>query len=115
MALSAEVPAARRAPTPERPLQRKALSLALFLILLASLLNSLFGDRGVLGLLEARRELRQIEEEIAALRAENQRLIEEIRSLKSDPRAIEKLAREELGLLKPNEVALIIRKPSGAN
>ena len=112
--LPAEAPAARRAPAPERPLPRKALSLALFLILVASLLNALFSDRGLLGLLQAQRELRQLEQEIAALRGQNQRLLEEIRSLKSEASAVEKLAREELGLLKPNEVALIIRKPAEA-
>jgi cell division protein FtsB len=105
---------ARRGPPSERPRPRKALSLALFLILVASLLNFFFGDRGVLGLVQARRELRELDQEIAALNAENQRLLEEIRALKTNPASVEKLAREELGLLKPNEIVLILRKPAPA-
>ena len=50
--------------------------------------------------------LRQIEE----LRAENLVLAGEIAALKSDSRAIERLAREELGLAGPNEMVFVIRR-----
>lgn len=104
--------ARRKKPSsPERPLRRKALILALFLIVASSILNAFFGNRGIIELLKARAELRAVEQEIIALRAENQLLLEEIRSLKTDPLAIEKLAREELGLIKPGEIVLVIRKP----
>ena len=94
----------------ETSLKRKALSLALFLILAASALNALFGDRGLLELLKVREEVQSLDREIAMLRAENQRILEEIRSLKTSPMVVERLARENLGLVKPGEVVLLIRE-----
>ena len=94
----------------ETPLKRKAVSLALFLILAASALNALFGDRGLLVLLKVRQEIESLDQEIAMLRAENQMILEEIRSLKTSPLAVERLARENLGLVKPAEVVLLIRE-----
>lgn len=99
-----------RAETADVPLKRKALSLALFLIVAASLLNALFGDRGLLELLRARQEIESLEREIAALREENQALLEEIRDLKTSPLAVERLARENLGLVKPGEIVLLIQE-----
>ena len=93
----------------ETSLKRKALSLALFLILAASALNALFGDRGLLELLQMREEVESLDREIEMLRAENQKILEEIRSLKTSPLVVERLARENLGLVKPGEVVLLIR------
>lgn len=94
----------------ETSLKRKALSIALFLILAASALNALFGDRGLLELLKVQEEVESLDREIAMLRAENQRILEEIRSLKTSPLVVERLARENLGLVKPGEVVLLIRE-----
>lgn len=95
----------------EGSFKRKALSLALFLILTSSALNALFGDRGLLEMLKARRELRNLEQEIAAIESENSGLLEEIRALKTSPLAVERLARERLGLARPGEVIVIVRDP----
>ena len=94
----------------ETSLKRKALSLALFLILAASALNALFGDRGLLELLKVRGKIESLDQEIAMLRAENRRILAEVRSLKTSPLAVERLARENLGLVKPGEVVLLIRE-----
>src|SRR3990172_3766985 len=90
-------------------LKRKALSLALFLIVAASTLNALFGDRGLLELVKARQEIESLDREIVTLRTQNQSLLEEIRALKTSPLAVERLARENLGLVKPGEIVLLIR------
>ena len=90
-----------RTETADVPLKRKALSLALFLIVAASMLNALFGDRGLLELLRARQEIESLDREIATLRAQNQGLLGEIRDLKTSPLAVERLARENLALVKP--------------
>lgn len=100
--------AGKRNESADVPLKRKALSLALFLIVAASLLNALFGDRGLLELLRARQEIEALDREIAALREQNQALLEEIRDLKSSPLAVERLARENLGLVKPGEIVLLL-------
>ena len=96
---------------PDGSFRRKALSLALFLILVASVLNALFGDRGLLELLRARRELVALEAEIESLEEDKRRFLAEIPDLKSSPLAVERLAREELNLIKPNEILLLIRRP----
>ena len=99
-----------RTETADVPLKRKALSLALFLIVAASMLNALFGDRGLLELLRARQEIESLDREIATLRAQNQGLLGEIRDLKTSPLAVERLARENLALVKPGEIVLLIRE-----
>ena len=102
----------KETPRGESSLRRKALSLAFFLILASSLLNALFGDRGFTEMLEARQELEALEGDVAELQRDNQRYLEEIRNLKTSPLIIERLAREQLGLVKPNEIILLIRKPN---
>jgi cell division protein FtsB len=99
----------------EGSLKRKALALALILILASSLLNALFGDRGFIELLKAHQDLQSLEQEIATLEAETQQLLEEVRALKTSPIAIERLAREQLGLTKPDELILLIRDHEPAN
>lgn len=98
----------------ESSFKRKALNLALFLILVASILNALFGDRGFIELLKARQELQILEQEIAEIKANNQQILEEIRALKTSPFAVERLAREQLGMVKPDEIVLLTPKPPPA-
>ncbi len=71
-------------------------------------LNSLVGDRGLVALLQARRQTEQLQGALDEIRAENARLREEARRLREDPAAIEELARRELGLIKPGEKVFII-------
>ncbi len=99
-----------RVPPGEGSLKRKALSLALFLILVSSLLNALFGDRGFIELLKSHERLETLEREVAAIETENRDLLADIRALKTSPLAIERLAREQLGLVGPDEIILVIRK-----
>lgn len=99
-----------RTETADVSLKRKALSLALFLIVAASMLNALFGDRGLLELLRARQEIESLDREIATLRTQNQGLLGEIRDLKTSPLAVKRLARENLALVKPGEIVLLIRE-----
>lgn len=54
--------------------------------------------------LALRREIREMEEKNRALAERNQRLIEEIQQLRSDPAALERAAREELGFVRPGEL-----------
>ena len=95
----------------ESTFKKKALGLAAFLIVALSILNALFGDRGVLGLLEARNTYRDLTKEVEALHANNQHLANEIHALRTDPFVIERRAREVLGMALPGEIALQIRIP----
>lgn len=95
----------------EAPFKKRALGLAAFLILAATALNALFGERGVLGLMRAREEHDALVREVEALEAENARLDAEIRALKTDPLLVERLAREVLGMARESEIVVTIRHP----
>ncbi len=93
-------------------LRKKAATLASILVVIALVVGSLFGDRGMLHLMAQRRQAADLEREVDALRAENGRLAAEIAALKTDPRAVERLAREELGLARPGETVFVLRPES---
>ncbi|MDY0300042.1 MAG: septum formation initiator family protein [Trichlorobacter sp.] len=72
--------------------------------LLFILFFTVFGERGLLRITELNRELAQLEENSAELKAANTRLKEEVMLLNNDRNYLERVAREELGLVKKNEV-----------
>ena len=67
--------------------------------IVALVLGALFGDRGILHLVEKRRRASTMEQDIARLESENRRLLEEIQGLRTDPRAVEAIAREAVFLI----------------
>jgi cell division protein FtsB len=81
------------------------------LFVLALLVHDVFGTHGFLAMRRTRAEIEKVQREIERLNKENIQLAEEVRALKSDPRTIEKIAREDLGLAKDGEV--IIKIPQG--
>ncbi len=74
--------------------------------LLAVLAFAVFGDRGVVQLWHLRTEVQTLSQEVAVLEAENQRLSQVIADLRDNPAVIERIAREELGLVRPGERVL---------
>jgi cell division protein FtsB len=92
-------------------LRRKAATLFSLLLLIALVVGSLFGDRGIVHLVSQRERAAASARQLEELRAENGRLAGEILALRTDPRAIERLAREELGLSRPGETVFLIREP----
>src|SRR6187551_2332183 len=95
-------------------LRRKAAGLASVIALIALLVGSLFGDRGILHLIAQRERAVVLARELDSLRGENEQLARDIEALRSDPAAIERIAREELGLARPGETVFLIREPSPA-
>lgn len=96
-------------PRPSRPpvLPRIVRALFVFVAVLI-VIDSLFGDRGFVDTLRARREYAALEASVARLKADNARLREQARRLREDPQAIEAVAREDLGLIRPGETLFII-------
>jgi cell division protein FtsB len=88
----------------------KAWVLGTVIALIALTVGSVFGDRGILNLMSRRRQVESLRGELETLRAENTRLSSEIAALRTSPRAIERLAREELGLARPDEAVFLIRE-----
>lgn len=71
--------------------------------------DAVVGERGLLATLRARREYDELATTIARERATNAQLRDEARRLREDPRAIEEIARRELGLIRPGEKVFILK------
>jgi cell division protein FtsB len=78
-----------------------------FLVLLIS---SLFGKKGLLEIYRARKNYEALLQEIRSLEEEKNRLEREIQELRTDPRAVEREAREKLWLMKPDEKVIVKKK-----
>ncbi len=88
---------------------RRNLRQILGLALLALFLHDVFGTHGLLAMVRTQKEIKQIREQIGKIDAENKSLANEVNALKTDPKAIERIAREDMGLARPGE--LIYRLP----
>jgi cell division protein FtsB len=88
---------------------RRLLRHILVFITLVIVVDAIAGEKGLLALLEARREYAALERSLERARAENAQLRETARRLREDPAAIEEAARRELGLIKPGEMLFIVK------
>lgn len=68
----------------------------------------LVSDRGLLQVRRERRQLASMQAEVAELDAGNKKLEAEVEALRNDPKAVEKIARETLNLVRPGEIVLIL-------
>ena len=92
---------------------RRFLIIVIGLGLFALVVHTVFGERGYLGLRSQRGEYERLRQEVQKLEEENQQLKEEIKALKTDPSAIERVAREELKMVKPGEVVITLPEKKG--
>ena len=97
------VPIRRRQPTPW--VQRVLIVLTLIVAA-----DSLFGDRGFAARARIQRQLATSRAELGGMKNENAGLRVQVRRLKDDPDAIESIAREELGLVRPGELLVLIAR-----
>jgi len=77
------------------------------------LLQDVFGTHGVLAMRRSQKEAAEVQREIQQLNQENQKLQNRVQSLKTDPGAIERIAREEMGLARPGEYIFKIQPKPG--
>ena len=94
----------------ERAKRHKSLLLALFLVAIGSW-AAVSGPRGLRVLLDKREEIRKLQEENAALEAENTRRLERIRRLEDNRTEQELEIRKQLHLQKKNEKTFILADP----
>src|SRR2546430_695278 len=78
------------------------------LLLFALVVHDIFGTHGYLAMRRTQQEIKKVNADRERLNKENVQLEEEVKELKSDPRKIETIARDELGLAKPGEVIIKI-------
>lgn len=77
------------------------------------ILQDVFGNHGVLAMRRAHNEAVREQIEIDRINQQNVELQNHVNSLKSDPEAIERIAREQMGLARPGEY--IFKIPPKAN
>ena len=77
--------------------------LVLVLFSIALIVHNVFSQNGYLASRRQQKELQTLQQKIQQLKQENEQLDKENRALKSDPAAIERWAREQMGLAKPGE------------
>jgi cell division protein FtsB len=100
---------------PDRPTaaprrrERRWLARVLVFVTCVVLIDALFGERGLAQTLRARRAYRQAASALSAMKSENAALREQVRRLQEDPTAIEAVARQELGLIRPGEILVVVR------
>jgi cell division protein FtsB len=96
-------------PAPSRPLWRRALNYLLVFAIAVLLVDALVGERGLVATTRAQRVSDELDLEVQRLRRENAGLREQQRRLREDPTTIELKAREELGLIRPGEILVILK------
>lgn len=72
----------------------------------------LFGDYGVQRIRKQRQEIVRLEQTVERLQQEQEELKKTIELLKTDPEYIEKIAREEYGLVKEGEIIYKVVPPA---
>ncbi|PID75078.1 MAG: hypothetical protein CSB23_05410 [Deltaproteobacteria bacterium] len=90
----------RVSPTHEKRLVKRAL---VFLAIVAFLWVLFAPGFGIVSYLQRYRELKKIKQQVTQLQLDNESLEEDIRKTKTDPEHLEKKARKDHNMLKPNE------------
>ena len=77
------------------------------------LLQDVFGTHGLIAMRRSQKEAARVQREIDQLNEQNRQMQERVKALKSDPQAIERIAREEMGLARPGEYIFKIQPKPG--
>jgi cell division protein FtsB len=76
--------------------------LALGLLLIG--MHDVFGSHGWLAMRRTQAQAKQLHMDIDRLNQENTQLSKQVKALRTDPKAVERIAREEMGLARPGEM-----------
>lgn len=91
--------------------RRRLATAAVCIITVWLFVHVTFGANGMVVYRAKRAEYQRLQKEIDALQNENNRYTDQIKDLKTDPRAIEKEAREQLHYTRPGEVIYVSPAP----
>lgn len=92
-------------------LRRKIGTCTVVVLTLALALHVVFGANGWVVFRQRRAEIDNLQREVNTLQLQNQQFTDEIRALKTDRKAIEKEAREQLHYARPGEVVYVSPPP----
>jgi cell division protein FtsB len=88
---------------------RRALNVLLGFATVVLLVDGLVGDRGLVASTRARQQAEELSASVDKLRQENRSLRNTARRLREDRTTIEAVARQELGLIRPGEVLVVVK------
>ncbi|MGQ9673851.1 MAG: FtsB family cell division protein [Candidatus Aminicenantales bacterium] len=91
-------------------LRRKLILAGIGFFFLVLLISSFFGKKGLIEIYRARKNYQSLLEEVKQLEEKKGRLEREIEELEKNPLAVDREAREKLGLIKPDEKVIILKK-----
>jgi len=88
--------------------RRKLATAAVALLALMLAFHVIFGQNGMVVYGKKKAEYRSLENDVNQLQQENKLLSDQIKALKTDPKAIEREAREQLRYARPGEVVYLL-------
>ncbi len=92
--------------------RRRLATWGLFLFAALVAVHVIFGTNGWMAYEKKKAEYRKVTEDVQSIQRENAQLEEQIKALKTDPKAIEKEAREQLRYARPGEIVYVMPTPS---
>jgi cell division protein FtsB len=95
-------------------LRHRLATVAVVLLAASLFVHVMFGANGMVVYKQKRAEYEALRKQIAQEQAENDRYTQQIQGLKTDQKAIEKEAREQLGYAKPGEYVYVSPSPAKA-
>jgi cell division protein FtsB len=84
---------------------------AAVVLIVGLVLHAMFGANGMVIYRQKRTEMQSLQTEVERLQKENSQYADQIKSLKSDPAAIEKEAREQLHYTRRGEIVYVAPDP----
>ncbi|MGP0017433.1 MAG: FtsB family cell division protein [Candidatus Sulfotelmatobacter sp.] len=93
-------------------LRRRIATIAVAVLAGSLFVHVMFGANGMIVYRQKRAEYDALQKQIAQAQLENERYTQQIQGLKSDEKAIEKEAREQLGYAKPGEYVYVPPAPA---
>jgi cell division protein FtsB len=90
---------------------RRVGTVAVLLLTLGVMLHAMFGANGMVVYQQKRAERQTLQSEVERLQKENDQYVERIKALKTDHRAIEREAREQLHYTRPGEYVYVAPDP----
>ena len=93
-------------------LRRRIATIAVTVLAGSLFVHVMFGANGMIVYKQKRSEYEALQKQIAQAQQENDRYTQQIQGLKSDEKAIEKEAREQLGYAKPGEYVYVPPAPA---
>src|SRR5207248_6895490 len=95
-------------------LRRRIATVAVTVLAASLFVHVMFGANGMVVYKQKRAEYEALRKQIVVEQHENDRYTQQIQGLKSDQKAIEKEAREQLGYAKPGEYVYVPPSPTKA-